>query len=71
MSLTPSMRGFVGLISTPNDDLNTVFYDVVSLRGSCPRSSLEELRLDSIVSLRVKSLSLQEKNMLFVDHPLK
>ena len=51
----------------PNDYLNTVLDDVVSLFGSCrsnalPRSPREKLSLVAILSLRMKSLSLQEKN---------
>ena len=53
-------------ISTPNDYLNTVFDDAVSLRGSwrnnaLPRSPREKLQLVVIFSLRVKSPSLQER----------
>ena len=49
---------------------------VVSLRGSCrnnslPRSPWEKLQLVRIPFLRVKTRSLQERNMLFVDRPIK
>ena len=59
-----------------NDYLNTVFDDVISLCGSCrnntlPRSPLEKLQLVAILSLLVKSRSFQERNMLFVDRPVK
>ena len=36
-----------------------------------PRSPREKLQLVAILSLRVNSLSLQERNMLFVDRPVK
>ena len=56
--------------------LNTVFNDVFSLCESCrnntlPRSPREKLPLVAILSLDVKSLSLQERNMLLVDHLVK
>ena len=68
------LRGVVSLISTPNDDLNTAFHIVVSLRRSCrnnapPRSSREKLQLDSVVSLRVKSLSLTRKEYAICRSP--
>jgi len=31
----------------------------------------KSLKLVAILSLHVKSISLQERNMLFVDHPVK
>ena len=43
----------------PNDFLNTVFDDVVSLFGSCSNNAL------SILPLRVRSLFLRERNMLY------
>ena len=43
----------------PNDYLNTVFDDVVSLFGSCSNNAL------SILPLRVRSLFLRERNMLY------
>ena len=68
------LRGVVSLISTPNEDLNTAFHNVVSLRGSCrnnalPRSSREKLQLDSVVSLRVKSPSLTRKEYAICRSP--
>ena len=68
------LRGVVSLISTPNDDLNTAFHNVVSLRRSCrnnapPRSSREKLQLDSVVSLRVKSLLLTRKEYAICKSP--
>ena len=68
---TKLLRGVIRPISTPNDYLNTVFDDVVSLRGSCrnhafPRSPREKLQLVAIFSQREKSLSSQERNMLIV-----
>ena len=73
---TKLLRGIVGPISTPNDYLNTVFDEVVSLRKSCryyalPRSPREKLQFVTIPFRRVKSLSLPEKNMLFVDRLVK
>ena len=73
---TELVRGVIGPISSPNDDLNIVFDDVVSLRGSCrnnslPRSPREKLQLVRILSLRVKARSSQERNTLFVDRPIK
>ena len=58
----------------PNDYLSTVFDDVVSLGGSCrnnflPPSSREKLQLVTILSLRVKILSLQERDVQFVNRP--
>ena len=56
----------------PNDYLNTVFDDIISLRGSCrnnalPGSLREKLELVAVLSLRVKSLSgLEERNMLIM-----
>ena len=69
---TKLLRGIVGPVSTPNDYLNTVFDEVVSLRRSfryyaLPRSPREKPQFVAILSRRVKSLSLQGKNMLFVD----
>ena len=64
-------------ISTPNDYLDTVVDDVVSLRWSkkkcLPTVPLEKFQFDGILSLRVKSLSLQDdkEGMLFVDRPVK
>ena len=59
---TKLLRGVIGPIATPNDYLNTVFDDVISLCWSCrynarPRSPREKLKLVGILSLRVKSLS--------------
>ena len=73
---TELVRGVIGPISSPNDDLNIVFDDVVSLRGSCrnnslPRSPREKLQLVTILSLGVKARSSQERNTLFVDRPIK
>ena len=70
------LHGFICPISTPNDCLNTLFDEVVSLRGSRRNNTLplfprEKLELVAILSLRVKGLSLQERNMLFVDRPVK
>ena len=70
------LHGFICPISTPNDCLNTLFDEVVSLRGShknnaFPLSPREKLELVAILSLRVKGLSLQERNMLFVHRPVK
>ena len=66
---TKLLLGVIGPISTLNVHLNTV-----SLRGSCrnnalPRSPREKLQLVRclILSMGVKSLSLQERNMLFID----
>ena len=68
---TKLLRGVIRPISTPNDYLNTVFDDVVSLCRSCrnnalPRSPREKLRLFAILSLREQKLSLQKRNMLIV-----
>ena len=73
---TKLLRGIVGPVSTPNDYLNTVFDEVVSLRRSfryyaLPRSPREKPQFVAILSRRVKSLSLQGKNMLFVDRLVK
>ena len=50
---------------------DTVFDDVVSLRGSFSNNALPrsppELQLVIILYLHVKNLSIQERNMLFVD----
>ena len=43
----------------PNDYLITVFDDVVSLFGSCSNNAL------AILPLRVRSLFLRERNMLY------
>ena len=61
---TKLFRGVIGPISTPNDSLNVVFDDIISLCGSCrnnalPRSPREKLQLVAILSLRVIGLSLQ------------
>ena len=52
---------------------HTAFHNVVSLRGSSrtalPRSSREKLQLDSVVSLRVKSLSLTRKEYAIYTSP--
>ena len=56
---TKLLRGVFGPTSMPNDYLNTVFDDVVSLCGSCRDNALPR---SPILSLRVKSLSLQERN---------
>ena len=60
-------RGVIGPISTTNDYLNTAYNDVVCLCGSCrnnalSRSPWEKIWLVAILSQRVKSLSLQERN---------
>ena len=70
------LRGVIGPISTTNDYLITVFDEVVNLRGSCRnnallQSSRGKLQLVAILYLRVKSLSLTERNILFVDHRVK
>ena len=59
-----------------NDYLGTVFDDVVSLRGSCrnnflPQFPREKLELVIILFLRVKILSLQERNVHFCKSPEK
>ena len=66
---TKLLRGVIGPISKLKVHLNTA-----SLRGSCrnnalPRSPREKLQLVRclILSMGVKSLSLQERNMLFID----
>ena len=56
---TKLLRGVFGPTSIPNDYLNTVFDDVVSLCGSCRNNALQR---SPILSLRVKSLSIQERN---------
>ena len=61
---TKLFRAVIGPISTPNDSLNAVFDDIISLCGSCrnnalPRSPREKLQLVAILSLRVTGLSLQ------------
>ena len=61
---TKLFRGVIGPISTPNDSLNAVFDDIISLCGSCrnnalPRSPREKLQLVAILSLREIGLSLQ------------
>ena len=68
---TKLSHGVIRPISTPNDYLNKVFDDVVSLCGSCrnnalPRSAREKLQLVAILSLRETRLSLQERNMRIV-----
>ena len=70
------LRGVIGPISTTNDYLITVFDEVVNLRGGCrnnalPQSSRGKLQLVAIFYLRVKSLSLTERNILFIDHRVK
>ena len=63
---TKLLRAVTGPISTRNDYLNTVFDDVVSLRGSCrnkrPSHDPHGKRFNSVavLFLRVKNLSLQE-----------
>jgi len=57
----------IGSISTPNDYLNTVFDDVVSLPGSCENNALsrspwEKLQLVAFLSLCV----LQERNTCYL-----
>ena len=77
---TKLLRGVIGSISRPNDYLNTVFDDVVSLPGSCENNALsrsprEKLQLvaDAVLSLRVKCLvlSTRKEYMLFKDRPVK
>ena len=68
---TKLSQGVIRPISTPNDYLNKVFDDVVSLCGSCrnnalPRSAREKLQLVAILSLLETRLSLQERNMRIV-----
>ena len=63
---TKLLRGVFGLISMPNDYLNTVFDDVVSLWGSRRNNALPR---SPILSLRAWKESL--RNMLLVDRPLK
>ena len=68
---TKLSHGVIRPISTPNDYLNKVFDDVVSLCGSCrnnalPRSAREKLQLVAILALRETRLSLQERNMRIV-----
>ena len=51
---TKLFRRVIGPISTPNDYLNAVFYDIISLCGSCrnnalPRSPREKLQLVAIL----------------------
>ena len=51
---TKLFRGVIGPISTPNDSLNAVFDDIISLCGSCrnnalPRSPREKLQLVAIL----------------------
>ena len=51
---TKLFRGVIGPISTPNDYLNAVFYDIINLCGSCrnnalPRSPREKLQLVAIL----------------------
>ena len=71
-----SLRGFIGPISTPNDYLTTVLNDAWELKKHFPPTVPMAKALtccNSLPSLspRVKSLSFQERNMLFVDHPVK
>ena len=66
---TKLLRGVIGHISTPNDYLNTVFDDVISLCGN--RSNNAFLRSPREKLSRLKSLTLQERNMLFVDRLVK
>ena len=61
--------GVIGPISTPNNYLNTVFDDVVRLRGSCrnnalPRSPREKLQLVSLACYN--SLAACEKSFLTI-----
>ena len=63
---TKLLQGVIGPISAPNYYLNTVFNDFVSLcksyrNSATPGSPWEKLLLVTILSLRVKSLSLQLK----------
>ena len=69
-------NGVIGSFSMLNDyNLNTVFDDVSMREGfrnnALPRSPGEKLQLVAILLLHVKRLSLQERNMLFVDRPVK
>ena len=71
-----SLRGFIGPISTPNDYLTTVLNDAWELKKHFPPTVPMAKALTCCnslpsLSLRVKSLSFQERNMLFVDHPVK
>ena len=75
---TKLLRGVIGSISRPNDYLNTVFDDVVSLPGSCENNALsrsprEKVQLVAVLSLRVKCLvlSTRKEYMLFKDRPVK
>ena len=63
-------------ISTPNDYLTTVLNDAWELKKHFPPTVPMAKALTCCnslpsLSLRVKSLSFQERNMLFVDHPVK
>ena len=75
---TKLLRGVIGSISRPNDYLNTLFDDVVSLPGSCENNALsrsprEKLQLVAVLSLRVNCLvlSTRKEYMLFKDRPVK
>ena len=74
---TNLLRGVIGPIFTRNDYLNTVIDNVVSLRGSCRNKRPshgphgKKLQPEAGLSLRVKSIPLQERNMLLVDRPVK
>ena len=75
---TKLLGGVIGSISRPNDYLNTVFDDVVSLPGNCENNALsrsprEKLQLVAVLSLRVKCLvlSTRKEYMLFKDRPVK
>ena len=63
---TKLLRGVFGPISMPNDYLNTVFDDVVSLWGSRRNNAFPR---SPILSLRAWKESL--RNMVLVDRPLK
>ena len=48
--------GVIGAISTPNDNLNTVFDDVVSLCRSCRNNALAQLVWDKLKLVAIFSL---------------
>ena len=64
------LRGHIYPISAQIDYLKTVFGQ--ELQKQCLLTiTTEKLQLVGILPLRVKSCSLQEMNLLFVDRPVK
>ena len=64
---TKFLREVIGPISASNDYRIKVFDNVVYLCGSCRNDALPRSPREKLVVI----LSLQERNMLFVDRPFK